>query len=92
MTPFVSVIIPCRNEAPYLAACLDSALKSDYPPERMEIIVADGMSTDGTRELLAQYPVRMIDNPARITPAGLNRAIAESQGQIIARIDAHSIE
>src|SRR5438105_14013244 len=90
MTPFVSVIIPCRNEVAYLAACLDSILLSDYPRERLEIVVADGMSTDGTRELLARYPVRMVDNPARITPAALNRAIAESRGEIIVRIDAHS--
>jgi len=97
MHPFVSVIIPCRNEAAFLGACLDSVLASDYPPDRLEIVVADGMSTDGTRELLGRYAsgagtvaLRMVDNPARVTPAALNRAIAESRGDVIVRIDAHS--
>jgi succinoglycan biosynthesis protein ExoA len=95
LKPFISVIIPCRNEAAFLGKCLDSVLASDYPANRMEVIVADGMSTDGTRDLLAGYSrrftnIRMIDNPRQITPAGLNRAIEASQGQIIARVDAHA--
>ena len=53
--PRVSIIIPCRNEAGYIAHCLDSILASDYPQEQLEILVADGRSTDGTGELLAGY-------------------------------------
>ncbi len=95
MKPFVSVIIPCRNEAAFLARSLDSVLRNDYPPERMEVIVADGMSNDGTREQIEAYAVRdsrvrLVDNPARITPAALNRAIEASRGEIILRVDAHS--
>ena len=93
--PSISVILPCRNEVRFLGACLDSILASDYPREKLEILVADGMSTDGTRELVASYQrtfpnVRWIDNPARITPSGLNRAIEASQGEMIVRLDAHS--
>jgi succinoglycan biosynthesis protein ExoA len=93
--PFVSVIIPCRNEAAFLARSLDSVLHGDYPRDRMEVIVADGMSSDGTREQIEAYSsldsrVRMVDNPACITPAGLNRAIEASRGEIILRVDAHS--
>jgi cellulose synthase/poly-beta-1,6-N-acetylglucosamine synthase-like glycosyltransferase len=93
--PFVSVIVPCRNEAAFLGPCLDSILASDYPPDRMEILVADGMSRDGTRELIERYVradrrVRTLDNPARITPAGLNRGIAAARGEIILRLDAHA--
>ena len=91
MKPFVSVIIPCRNEVAFLPRCLDSIRASDYPAERLEIVVADGMSSDGTRELLRNDPrVRLVDNPARITPVALNRAIAASRGSVIVRLDAHS--
>jgi succinoglycan biosynthesis protein ExoA len=95
MMPFVSVIIPCFNEAPFLGACLDSILDSGYPARRMEVLVADGISDDGTRALIERYAardqrVRCIDNPERITPIGLNRAIAASRGEIIMRVDAHA--
>jgi glycosyltransferase involved in cell wall biosynthesis len=93
--PLVSIILPCRNEERFLGACLDSILASEYPPDRIEILIADGRSTDGTRELVASYArtfrsVRLVDNPARVTPAGLNRAIEASRGEIIVRLDAHS--
>jgi succinoglycan biosynthesis protein ExoA len=93
--PSISVIVPCHNEARFLGVCLDSILASDYPAECIEILVADGISTDGSRELVANYSrqysrVRMIDNPARITPVGLNRAIDAARGEVIVRLDAHS--
>lgn len=95
MKPFLSVIVPCRDESAYLGACLDSILASDYPRERMEVLVADGMSRDGTRELIRSYAardarVRSIDNPRLITPVALNRALEQARGEIIARLDAHS--
>ncbi len=94
-TPFLSVIVPCRDEAAYLGPCLDSILNSGYPRERMEILVADGRSQDGTRELAQSYAARhthiqVIDNPRRITPAALNRALDCARGEIVARLDAHS--
>lgn len=92
MLPLVSVIIPCRNEARSIERCLDSLFACGYPLDRVEVIVADGLSTDGTRELLALYPrVRILDNPARITPRALNLAIEAAQGDYILRVDAHSI-
>jgi succinoglycan biosynthesis protein ExoA len=92
----LSVIIPCRNERAHLGRCLESILASDYPADRMEVIVSDGMSDDGTRELIAEYAardprVRRIDNPRRITPCALNLAIQASRGEIIARVDAHAV-
>ena len=66
----------------FIGPCLDSIVASDYPADRMEVIVADGMSTDGTREMVAGYArVTRIDNPERITPVGLNRAIEASRGE-----------
>jgi succinoglycan biosynthesis protein ExoA len=95
MKPYVSVIIPCRNEAAFLGRCLDSILAGTYPAERMEVLVADGMSGDGTRELIARYAardgrVRGIDNPRRITPAAINRGIGAARGGFIVRLDARA--
>lgn len=96
MRPFISIVIPCRNEAVSIRRCLESVLASDYPPERMEVLVADGMSTDATRGVLAQIAagdsrVRILENPDRVTPCGLNRAIREARGKFVMRVDAHSV-
>ncbi len=96
--PTVTVIIPCRNERRFIGSCLDSILSGDYPPELLEIIVADGMSDDGTREALQTFAnrytgapsVRIIDNPQMIVSTGLNRAIKHARGEIIVRMDAHT--
>jgi len=92
--PRVSIVIPCRNEESYIGACLDSILASDYPGERLEILVADGQSTDATRRILMAYAAEhpsiiLLDNPAGSTPAGLNQAIGRASGAIIVRMDAH---
>lgn len=77
-----------------IGAALDSCLDQTYPGD-LEIIVADAISTDGTRELVARYsathPVRLVDNQNRSTPAGLNTAIDEAVGDVIVRCDAHSV-
>jgi succinoglycan biosynthesis protein ExoA len=93
--PFVSVIIPCRNEARFIGRCLDSILANDYPKDRMEILVADGESDDGTREIIRKYAgqderVRLLVNPHRFTPMALNLAIGAARGDVIARVDAHA--
>jgi succinoglycan biosynthesis protein ExoA len=92
--PFVSVVMPVRNEAGFIKRSLGCVLAQDYPPERLEIIVADGLSTDATRELVQalrqKHPnVQLIDNPGRIAPTGLNVAIAHARGEIIVRVDGH---
>jgi succinoglycan biosynthesis protein ExoA len=93
----ISAIIPCRNEKRHIGKFLDSLLSQDLEPGwELEILVADGMSDDGTREILRAYAaktgsVRMIDNPDRIVSTGLNAAIRESTGQIIVRMDAHTV-
>jgi succinoglycan biosynthesis protein ExoA len=92
--PFVSVIIPVRNEEAFIARTLDGILAQDYPADRMEIVVADGMSDDRTREIVGLYAqrhpqIRLVDNVDRVTPTGLNAAIAAARGEIISRIDGH---
>ena len=86
--------MPVRNEAPYIRSSLEAVLQQEYPPDSMEVIVADGMSDDGTRAIVASVAVedprvRMIDNPRLTAPAGLNRAVEAAKGEIIIRIDGH---
>jgi len=93
--PLVSVIVPVRNEAEWIYTCLETILLQDYPPKLLEVLVADGMSTDGTRDRLSQHArndarIRMIDNRLQIVSAGLNAAIRSAHGDVIIRMDAHT--
>lgn len=93
--PFVSVVIPCRNEEKFIAKCLDLLMLQDYPEQRMEIIVIDGMSIDKTREIISGYAkknprIRMIDNLQKITPRAINIGIERARGEIIMLPGAHS--
>lgn len=90
----VSIIMPVRNEGAYIERSLGAVLGQDYPAERIEVLVVDGMSTDGTREVIrarqVAYPrLRLIDNPRHIVPPGLNLGIAQARGDIIVRVDGH---
>jgi succinoglycan biosynthesis protein ExoA len=92
--PFVSVVMVVRNEGPFIARSLEQVLRQDYPRDRMEIIVSDGLSDDNTRAVLAEYQVKypfiqVVDNHGRIVASGLNVAIDRAQGELIVRIDGH---
>jgi len=101
--PIVSVVIPMRNEARYIERCLEAVLTQDYPRERLEILVVDGMSDDNTREIVEQLFAarinqkseirnqKLLDNPERIVPTALNRGIRAARGAVIVRIDGHTI-
>jgi len=93
--PFVSVIVPMRNERRYIERCLASLAEQDYPDDRFEVIVVDGGSTDGSRELaesmLAIVPaLRIVENRGKHTSRGLNLGLAFVRGEVIARVDAHA--
>lgn len=93
--PFVSIIIPCRNEEKFIGKCLDSIIAQDYPKDRLEILVVDGMSDDGTRAIVEGYTdrysfVKLVNNPKKITPSALNIGIRCAKGEIIVRMDAHA--
>jgi glycosyltransferase involved in cell wall biosynthesis len=93
--PFVTIVVPCRNEEKYIARCLESILENDYPKDRMEILVLDGMSEDRTREIVASYRqrypmVRLVDNPKKHIPVAMNIGIREARGERILKMDAHS--
>lgn len=96
--PFVSVIMPIRNEADFIARSLGAVLNQKYPHECMEVLIADGMSDDGTRDRVrqtaAKYPdiaVKVLDNPRRIVPTGFNIALSHARGDVIVRVDGHTI-
>lgn len=91
----LSVIVPIYNEEKYIAKCINSMLEQDYPKDDLEIILADGMSKDKTREIVAAYTkkypfIRLIDNPNRIAPWAMNLGIKEAKGDVIMRLDAHA--
>lgn len=98
--PFVSLILPIRNESAYIEQGLQAIFAQDYPPDRMEVLIVDGMSTDDTRvkiaSLAASVPglrpsVTILDNPGRIVPTGMNIALRQAKGEIVIRVDGHTL-
>ena len=92
--PFVTVIMPIRNEQEFISRSLGAVLAQDYPPDRYEVLVADGMSLDATRDIVrstaGERNATILDNPGQIAPSALNVGIAEAAGEIIARVDGHT--
>lgn len=93
--PLVSIIMPIRDEAAFIERAIGSILDSDYPAEKMAILVVDGMSNDGTREIVrklsaADSRVKLLDNPKRIVPAAMNIGLQAAQGDLFIRIDGHA--
>jgi glycosyltransferase involved in cell wall biosynthesis len=96
--PRVTVIVPCRNEQRTIGLLLQAIHDQTWARHDMEVIVSDGMSTDGTRQAVADFAashphlaVRVVDNLDRNIPAALNRAVAAARGEVIIRLDAHSV-
>jgi len=95
--PLVTIILPIRNEAAHIQRTLAAVLAQDYPSDRMQILVVDGMSDDGTRDIVSQFAVhnfqftvRLLDNPRRIVASALNIGLAHAQGDVIVRVDGHT--
>ena len=94
--PFVSLMLPIRNEAAYIEYCLRAILAQDYPG-RIEILIVDGLSTDDTRNRIEQviqhsaFSICLLDNPGKIVPTGINIALRQAKGEIIVRVDGHTL-
>lgn len=96
--PTVTVIVPCYNEARTIGLLLQALYRQTYPRPLLDVVVADGMSTDGTRTVIAEFcrahpdlRVTVCDNPKRNIPAALNVALAAATGTIVVRMDAHAV-
>ena len=95
--PVCSIIIPVRNEERSITKCLDMILSNDYPKDRIEIIVVDGQSDDETLRVLQNYitehpyaQIKVLKNPKKIAPAGINIGIKHAKGSVIAIVGAHN--
>lgn len=93
--PFITAVIPCRNEEKYLGFCLESIITNGYPIERMEILVVDGMSEDNSRGIIAKfnakYPqIQLVENPEKILAAAWNKGVKQGKGEIIFAMNAHA--
>ncbi len=94
--PKVSVVMPVRDERDFIERSLGAVVAQDYPAERFEVLVVDGMSTDGTRELVEQIrartqrpAIRLVDNRARTAPFALNTGLTAAAGEVVVRVDGH---
>lgn len=95
MMPEISVVVPCRNEKDHIEECIRSLFNQEGPLGKYEIIVADGMSDDGTREILKNlaeedHRLVIVNNPFKSTATGLNIAIRKARGKVVIRMDAHT--
>jgi succinoglycan biosynthesis protein ExoA len=96
--PQISIVIPCFNEEKTIASLLESIFSQTVELELIEVLIADGLSTDTTREKIKEFSsmhpeleVIILDNEKRVIPYGLNKAIRAARGEIIVRMDAHAI-
>jgi len=92
--PRVTIVMPAYNEEHYIAACIESVQAQDYPAEMIEIIVADGRSTDRTVEILQALAktdprIKILDNPDRLQAAALGVMVKQATGDVIVRMDVH---
>ncbi|HTV83136.1 MAG TPA: glycosyltransferase [Acidobacteriaceae bacterium] len=97
MLPFVSVILPVRNERSMLPQLLDQLLAQNYPRDCYEILVVDGRSTDGTPDLIRRRfssrstPVRILDNPGILLSAGRNVGLRAARGDMVLFLNGHCV-
>ncbi len=92
----MTVVLPVRNEARFIEQTLEMMVRQDYPADRFELIVVDGMSTDGTRNAVerfmrthAGFHIRLLENPGLLSSRARNIGVRAAQGKLIGVIDGH---
>lgn len=95
MTNFVSIVVPVYNEEAYMEAMLESIYANNVPESTYEVIVIDGMSTDGTRDIVKRFMkdhpnLSLLDNPNKTVPYAMNIGIRAAKGEVIIRVDGHA--
>ncbi len=91
----ISIIIPCRNEEKFIGECLDSLVANEFPDDKLEVLVVDGMSDDNTKCIIKKYSekypfIKLIENPKKVTPVAMNKGINEAVGDYIMILSSHS--
>ena len=91
----VSIVIPMRNEEKYIGKCLDSLLAQEWDGGSLEVVVVNGESEDGSKQIVENmmpiFPhLKLLDNPRRITPISLNMGVKAATGDVIIILGAHS--
>lgn len=94
MKPFITVVMPVRNEVRFIEGTLQQLVAQDYPQECYEILVVDGMSDDGTRQKVTEFSrryqnIRLLDNPRRLSSAGRNIGFTNGRGEYFVVVDGH---
>ena len=92
--PFVSIVIPMRNEEKYIQKCIESFINQDYPQDRYEILVVDGCSNDNSVEIINKIVclhknIKIISNEKKITPIAFNIGIKNARGDYIIIFSSH---
>lgn len=92
--PFITIVVPVRNEARFIGPTLEQLLSQDYPPDRYEVLVVDGMSDDDTRRIVTAFAgdhpqIRLLDNPKRLSSAGRNVGFVNGRGDVFVVVDGH---
>ena len=92
--PFVSIVIPMRNEEKYIQKCIESFLSQDYPKDKFEIIVVDGLSEDNSVNIVNGFrknhkKIKLLKNEKKITPIAFNIGIKNAKGDFIIIFSSH---
>jgi succinoglycan biosynthesis protein ExoA len=94
----VSILMSIRDEEDYIQRSLEAVMTQDYPVDSLEIIISDGISTDNTHKTIAEFSVlhpqpkiHILENPGKIVPTGMNLALRQAKGEIIIRVDGHTV-
>lgn len=95
VTPFITAVIPCRNESKHIGACIESIVRCAYPKDSLEVFVVDGLSDDDSKEIALRYErrypyIKVLDNPRKILAAAWNLGIRNARGDIIVAMNAHA--